>query len=121
MSDSFASLLRNYRSDHQFTQEELAIAIGRKKMAISMFETGKNLPPSGELLEKIIAALSLTEDQADCLRYFAAKERRELPNGLEDYYFSTDAISAFIKTAKKLGIKEEGWADLLNYLTDSFG
>lgn len=121
MPDSFASLLRVYRNNHQLTQEDLAIAIGRKKMAISMFETGRNLPPSGELLENIISALSLSEEQADCLRYYAAKERNELPNGLEDYYFSTDAISQFIKTAKQLGVREEGWADLLKYLTESFG
>lgn len=121
MPDSFASTLRQYRNDKGFTQEEVAAAIGRKKMLISMFERGVNAPPTGELLEKLVASLMLTEEEADVLRFFSAKERNELPSGLEDYFFSTDAISKFIRIAKEIGIGEEGWSIMLDDLVKRYG
>lgn len=118
LSQSFASQLRDYRNEKKLTQDDLARAIDRNKMSISMFERGTNAPPRGELLEKIIAALSLSESEADNLRYLSAKERNELPNGLEDYFFSTEVIMTFIKAAKSIGLKEEGWVSLLKQICE---
>ena len=52
------------------TQEQLAKAIGHSKMFVSQFEKGKNAPPQGELLEKIISTLTLTTEQRMQLPFF---------------------------------------------------
>ena len=61
----FGEYLRSLRKSQNppMTQEQLAKAIGRSKMTVSQFEKGKNAPPQGELLEKIISTLTLTTEQ----------------------------------------------------------
>lgn len=119
MSNSFGQQLKEYRKKAGMTQDELARAINRKSMLISLFESGKNDPPNGPLLEGIIIALSLNDIEANRLRFLAAKQRCEVPSNISDYFFSTDAIAVFIKTAQELGVKEEGWHYLIEDLLRS--
>lgn len=116
MNVSFGAQLKEYRNKAGMTQSDLATAINRKSMLISLIESGKNAPPHGLLLDDIISALSLDESEANVLRFLAAKQRGEVPNDICDYYFSTDAITVFIKTAQSLGLKEEGWHCLIETL-----
>lgn len=123
MNNSFGTQLKEYRNKAGMTQYDLATAINRKSMLISLIESGKNAPPNGALLNEMISALSLDDREANVLRFLAAKQRGEVPNDINDYFFSTDAITVFIKTAQSLGIKEEGWhyliEDLLRDYSDS--
>lgn len=81
------------------TQEALAKAIGRSKMTISQFESGKNSPPQGELLNKIIAALDLSENETDKIVFLAAKSRKTMPQDIENYFFENPTICSAIRTA----------------------
>lgn len=74
----FGEYLRSLRKSQNppMTQEQLAKAIGRSKMTVSQFEKGKNAPPQGELLEKIISTLTLTTEQENRLR-FCLRNREE--------------------------------------------
>ena len=84
-NSSFGTYLRELRQSRnpRMTQEGLASAIGRSKMTVSQFEQGKNAPPQGALLDSIIAALSLSDDESRKLRFFAAFSRKGVPTRLK--------------------------------------
>ena len=91
------------------SQEMLAEAIGRKKMTISQFEQGKNAPPQGELLNKLIDALALTVEQERELRFLAAESRNAIPSDIAEYFFSNPAICDAIRAGKQTGRDDVVW------------
>ena len=107
---TFGEYLRYLRLSRSpvMTQEALAKAIGRGKMTISQFEKGKNSPPQGELLSKIISALSLTSDEETKLIFLSAKSRKDIPIDIEEYFFSNPAIYAAIR-ADMRGDRKIDW------------
>ena len=107
---TFGEYLRYLRLSRSpvMTQEVLAKAIGRGKMTISQFEQGKNSPPQGELLSKIISALSLTPDEETKLIFLSAKSRKDIPIDIEEYFFSNPAIYAAIRADMK-GDRKIDW------------
>lgn len=107
---TFGEYLRYLRLSRSpvMTQEMLAKAIGRGKMTISQFEQGKNSPPQGELLSKIVAALSLTPEEETKLIFLSAKSRKDIPVDIEEYFFSNPAIYAAIK-ADMRGVRKIDW------------
>lgn len=116
---TFGEYLRYLRTSRipMMTQEELAKAVGRGKMTISQFEQGKNAPPQGDLLNKLIVALTLTEDEECNLRYLAALSRNTLPSDIADYFFTNPSICSTIRAAKRSGYSEEDWKRIESYLT----
>lgn len=108
---TFGSYLRLLRStrEPQITQEMLADAIGRKKMTISQYEQGKNAPPQGELLDKLILAMSLDAEEERELRYLAALARNSVPSDIASYFFSTPSICDAIREAKNRGCDDATW------------
>ena len=111
---SFGSYLKKLRLAHNpsVTQEELAASIHRGKMTISLFEQGKNAPPQGELLEQIIVALSLNDDDASKLRLLSAAERFSLPNDIAEYFFSNPEIYHAILNGMKTGKTNSDWCEV---------
>lgn len=101
MDNMFGIYLKSLRLSRspQMTQESLAEAVGRSKMTISQFENGKNSPPQGELLNKIIAALDLSENEREKIVFLAAKSRKTMPQDIEDYFFENPAICSAIRAA----------------------
>ncbi len=101
--NNFGEYLRFLRQTRSpaMTQETLAKAIGRGKMTISQFEQGKNSPPQGELLAKIVSALDLTSEEETKLIFLSAKTRRDIPIDIEEYFFSNPAIYAAIRADMK--------------------
>ena len=114
-NSSFGTYLRELRQSRnpRMTQEGLASAIGRSKMTVSQFEQGKNAPPQGALLDSIIAALSLSDDESRKLRFFAAFSRKGVPNDIEDYFFDNPSIYEAILTAKRESITDLDWRQVI--------
>ena len=108
---TFGSYLRDLRKakNPPMTQEMIAKKIGRQKMTISQFEQGKNAPPQGDLLDKIILALALSSEEEQKLRYLAAVSRNAVPSDISDYFFSNPAICDVIRTAKQNGYSNTDW------------
>ena len=100
MDISFGELLRKKRKDQGLTQKDLALAVGKTTMAISLFESGENLPPSGLLLESIISALKCSVEDALSLRFLAAKARNMIPNDINSFFFENEVIYKAISLAK---------------------
>lgn len=115
---SFGEYLRQLRCSRvpQITQEELANAIGRKKMTISQFENNKNSPPQGELLENIISALSLSAEEEKKLRYLAALSRKAIPSDIADYFFDNPSICDAIRAAKNTSKDNCAWERIAEML-----
>lgn len=112
---SFGTYLRNLRQNHKpiITQEGLANCIGRSKMTISQFENEKNAPPQGELLDKIILALELTDDEENELRFLAAEHRKKVPGDIEEYFFSNPCVCEAIRVAQKANISNTDWEKII--------
>ncbi|MDU1056567.1 MAG: helix-turn-helix transcriptional regulator [Negativicoccus succinicivorans] len=111
---SFGAYLRSLRKNQTppMTQEQLAKAINRSKMTVSQFEKGKNAPPQGELLEKIISALSLTPEQESKLRFLASETRKTIPSDIESYFFENPSICKAIRAAQASSADDSFWNDL---------
>lgn len=101
MDNMFGVYLKSLRLSRSpaMTQEDLARAIGRSKMTVSQFESGKNSPPQGNLLDEIINALKLDSDEKEKLVFLAAKSRKVMPQDIEDYFFDNPAICSAIRAA----------------------
>lgn len=97
---TFGELLKAKRKEKEMTQKDLANAVGKTAMAISLFESGDNLPPSGELLESIIKTLHCSTDDASSLRFYAAKARNTIPEDIQNFFFENDVIYKAIALAK---------------------
>lgn len=111
---SFGEYLRSLRKSQNpsMTQEQLAKAIGRSKMTVSQFENGKNAPPQGKLLESIISALTITDEQESILRFLASESRRTVPGDIEDYFFKNPSICKAIRAAQASSTDNTFWDDL---------
>ncbi|RHO64025.1 XRE family transcriptional regulator [Butyricicoccus sp. AM05-1] len=111
---SFGAYLRSLRKNQTppMTQEQLANAINRSKMTVSQFEKGKNAPPQGELLEKIISALSLTPEQENKLRFLSSETRKTIPGDIESYFFENPSICKAIRAAQASSADDSFWNDL---------
>ena len=111
---SFGAYLRSLRKNQTppMTQEQLANAINRSKMTVSQFEKGKNAPPQGELLEKIISALSLTPEQENKLRFLSSETRKTIPGDIESYFFDNPSICKAIRAAQASSADDSFWNDL---------
>ena len=88
-------------------------------MTISQFEIGKNAPPSGKLLEKIIWALDLNKNDSNRLRFLAAKERKTVPNDLGDYLFTNPVVCEAIRLAKEKSITGEDLMLLISSFSEN--
>lgn len=111
----FGEFLRQLRLNHSpaVTQAELASAICRGKMMVSLIEQGKNAPPQGELLEQIIYALSLDEKDAVKLRFLAALERGSIPHDIVEYFYSNPNIYQAILVGMKFERTNSDWHEII--------
>ena len=113
-NQSFGGYLRELRISRvpSMTQEALALAIDRTKMTISQIEKGKNAPPQGELLDKIISALGINGDQENKLRFLAAECRKQVPGDIEEYFFRNPCVCKAIRAAQKANLSDSDWEDV---------
>lgn len=120
---TFGERLREIRKSRQpgISQEELAERIGRSKMTVSQFETGKNAPPEGELLEALIDALGASEEEARDLRFLSAGCRNAIPNDIGKYFYASTSIYDALTAAKDAGLGESDWQEIVNEIRSRNG
>lgn len=97
----FGIFLREKRKEHKKTQEYIAQAMGKKKMLISGMETGKNNPPQGEDLEKMMDALGLNDNEKIEFRTKAAFQRDTLPDEIVKMIKEDERILEILYEIKK--------------------
>lgn len=97
----FGIFLREKRKEQKKTQEYIAQAMGKKKMLVSGMETGKNNPPQGEDLEKMMEALGLDDNEKIEFRTKAAFQRDTLPDEIVKMIKEDERILEILYEIKK--------------------
>lgn len=105
----FGAYLKLIREAKEITQEQLGETVGKNKMTISLIERGKNDPPQGEFLEKIISTLNLSDDEECKLRDLSALARGCIPSDILDYFNENENIRTAIRRAKAQNKNNTDW------------
>lgn len=121
---SFGNYFKQLRVNKNFTQEEIAVKIGKSKMLVSGVETGRNDAFVDDDLEKIAIAFALSRDEKIRLFYEASKSRNRFPSYIHKYLVEHEEAYAIldIMSCKNMNsdmlqtIKEfvEGFKDVEN-------
>lgn len=86
----FSHLLHELRMRYEVRQSDLAERLGYEQSYISALEVGVKGPPTPEFVEKLIAALNLSEDEEYALRNAVDASQRKLvlgPDTPQDVYW----------------------------------
>jgi transcriptional regulator with XRE-family HTH domain len=86
----FSHLLQEIRVRHSLRQADLARRIGYEQSYISALEVGLKGPPTDEFLDRLSAAVPLTQAEQDDLRAAAQASQRKLvidPDAPSDIYW----------------------------------
>ncbi|AMK76934.1 MULTISPECIES: helix-turn-helix domain-containing protein [Methylomonas] len=80
----FGVFLEKIRRSRQLRQKQLAVDLGINASYISALETGRKEPPSRRVLERLIAALDLSDEEQTVLWESAEQSQRsiQLPDGM---------------------------------------
>lgn len=120
---TFGSYLRSLRKKQvpPMSQEKLAEAVGRGKMTISQFENGKNAPPQGSLLIKIVQALDLTPEEKRMLIFLSSEERQTIPTDISIYFYNNPSICELIRIGQANELDNTFWSNLLELVRKDYG
>lgn len=105
----FGEYFRSLRKSKRFTQEDIALKIGKSKMLVSGIETGRNGAFVDEDLEKIAVAFELSPDERSKLFYEASRARDRIPIHLLNYINNHDVVYCMLE----IMAQEQMGADLL--------
>jgi transcriptional regulator with XRE-family HTH domain len=109
---TFGKYLRELRENRGLSQGELGKKVRRTAMAISLFEKGTNNPPNNNLLNALIRALELSDEEADMLRNLSAIERNELPNDISNYIKNHMDVFNAIRRGMRQNKKSTDWENV---------
>lgn len=74
----FGELLEKHRRKRGLHQQELSYLVGINSTYVSAMESGKRGSPSKEVVQRIIAALELTEQEAKELKESATRSKKSM-------------------------------------------
>lgn len=112
--NQFGEYLRQLRKSQvpMMTQGNLGKKVGRTAMLINLIENGRNDPPQGELLNSIINAMELRDEEATKLLDLAALSRGTIPADILTYFRSHENLRKTIRSAIKHSVSDEDWLDV---------
>lgn len=110
----FGEYLRQLRKSQvpKMTQADLGEKVGRTAMLINLIENGRNDPPQGELLNNIINAMELNDEEITKLLDLAALSRGAVPADILPYFSSHENLRKTIRSAMKQKIPDEDWLNI---------
>lgn len=114
--NGFGKLLREKRNKYNKTQEQIAISINKNKMLISGMESGKNSPPTGEDLKRVILELGLDENEEREFEVVAAMERNTLPDKLIELIKKDNRIIQILYQIKNKELTDEKYKRIIKIL-----
>lgn len=112
----FGRLLREKRKKYGKTQEQIAAFMGKNKMLISGMETGKNNPPKGEDLIKMIKALGLEEREILEFKNKAAFERSTLPDEIIKMIKEDERVLDILYQINEKNLTDEKYKEVIAIL-----
>ena len=99
----FSRFLREKRQNRHITLSELAEKAGISTGYYSDIEYGRRNPPNRDILDKMITALHLSDE--DRIRFYdlAGRARSEAPPDLPDYINENEKVRVALRLAKNNG------------------
>ena len=111
----FGAFIKEKRNERTITLRAMAELIGVGYGYYSDLESGRRTPIELEFLEKIAAALKLSEEDAQKLYDLAGKAREAAPPDLTDYINTTERARVALRVAKDKATDED-WQRFINDL-----
>lgn len=110
-SKPFGQLVQERRTELSISMRKFAEKIGIGVAYQSDIEYGTRNVPENDVLDKIIAALRLTQDEERDLYDVAAAGRgeRTIPQDIPNYIRANPHVVVALRTAKDAGAEEKDW------------
>jgi transcriptional regulator with XRE-family HTH domain len=112
---AFGAFLKKKRNERTITLRALAEMIGIGYGYYSDLESGRRTPIEKEFLDRIIAALQLSEKDSQQLYDLAGKAREAPPPDLTHYINNTNKARIALRVAKEKATDED-WQKFINDL-----
>ena len=113
----FGAFLKDNRNQRTITLRAMAELIGVGYGYYSDLESGRRTPIELEFLDKIKAALKLSDDDAQKLYDLAGKAREAAPPDLTGYINNTPKARIALRVAKE-SATDEDWERFTQYLEE---
>src|SRR3989344_2012364 len=111
MSATLGGLLKDYRLQYNISQLEVALAMGWKETSrLSRIEQGKIFKPTRELLERIMDAMRLKEEEKNQLLYIG----NYLPTRKEIEKIQKIALSIIEKVPYPVTVFDFSWRIIID-------
>ena len=111
----FSKFLRDKRKQQYMTLSDMADKAGISLGYYSDIEYGRRNPPDREILDRMAAALHLSDADRTLLYDLAGKARSEAPSDLSEYINEHDEVRVALRMAKETG-DARVWNKFINYL-----
>ena len=111
----FGAFLKEKRNERVITLRAMAEMIGIKYGYYSDLESGRRTPIKLGFLEKIVAALQLSEEDSKKLYTLAGRAREAVPPDLTDYINHNEKALFALRVAKDKATDDD-WDWIINYL-----
>lgn len=116
----FSQFLKEKRRQREITVRDMAERSGVSAGYYSDFESGRRNPPDLEILDNMIAALNLSDEDRLIFYDLAGKARSEAPPDLPDYINENEKVRVALRLAKDSG-NERVWDRFVDFLEDEKG
>lgn len=116
----FSRFLKEKRRQREITVRDMAERSGVSAGYYSDFESGRRNPPDREILDNMITALNLSDEDRLTFYDLAGKARSEAPPDLPDYINEHEKVRVALRLAKDGG-DTRVWDRFIDFLEDEKG
>ena len=111
----FGDFLSDKRRDRSITSLQMAENVGLSPGYYCDIEKSRRVPPDREVLEKIIAALRLTDGDRELFYDLAGKARSGVSPDLPDYIMENEEVRVALRLAKDTANADD-WKQFIDRL-----
>ena len=112
---NFKDFLSGKRREKEITSLQMAETAGISPGYYCDIEKGRKAPPDREILEKIISALHLSDEDKELLYDLAGNARSGVAPDLPDYIMENNVVRVALRIAKEKA-NEQDWERFINSL-----
>lgn len=98
---TFGEFIARKRFEHAITVRAIAEKIGVSPGYYNDIEKGRRNPPEREILDKLIVAFRLSEEERIAFFDLAGRARSEISPDLPEYIMDNDVVRVALRTAKE--------------------
>jgi len=115
LETDFSRFLKSKRRYREITVRYMAELADVSAGYYCDIESGRRNPPDREILDKMIAALHLSDEDKIIFYDYAGKARSEAPTDLSEYINEYNEVRVALRMAKDSG-NPNVWGKFINYM-----